>query len=198
VAERRDTFSELTELTSVATVNRDLALGSALFRLAIEAEYVEDNVFRRVARFSEKGRAREVYLTAPECETLLTACSDESCLLGLRDRRTVPLKGPDRVFLRARKRWQGQTVLDHLARAVAACGDELPEAKRTDLHFHDLRHTTASLFVAAGVPIFDVLKILEHKPIETTMRYSHLAPESGRRAIDGLAAALGTKTATNA
>lgn len=236
---------------SVATANRDLALGSSLFRWAIECEYVEDNPFRKFKRFSEKGRAREVYLTAAECEALLAACSDdlrpllltaihtgarqgqlialewrdvdfvrrvvrfrpeqdksavgrdvpmtpdlEACLLRLHKAKTVPLKGPDFVF-RPRcartKLWQRGTVLDHLARAVAACGDRLPESKRTDLHFHDLRHTTASLLVAAGVPLFDVSKILGHKRIETTMRYAHFAPESGRKAIDGLAVALGAK-----
>ena len=38
-------------------------------------------------------------------------------------------------------------------------------------------------------------RILGHKRIETTMRYAHFAPDAGRRAIDGLAAALSTKTA---
>jgi hypothetical protein len=120
----------------------------------------------------------------------------------IKDRRAVPLKGPDLVFRRRGKKWIGQTIDDHLARATAACGADapeerrLPEAKRTDLHFHDLRHTAASLMVAAGVPIFDVAKVLGHKRIETTMRYAHFAPDAGRRAIDGLAAALAAKATT--
>jgi integrase len=240
---------------SVATANRDLALGSALYRWAIECEYVEDNPFRRFKRFSERGRSREVYLTAVECDVLLAACSDvvrplvltaihtgarqgqllalewrdvdfvrrvvrfrpeedktatgrdvpmtralESSLLELHERKTVPLVGPHLVFRRGRKAWQRQTVLLHLRRAVTACGDDapadrrLPESKRTDLRFHDLRHTTASLLAASGVPLFDIAKILGHRRIETTMRYAHFAPESGRKAIDGLDVALTTPT----
>jgi integrase len=245
--------SRVTAGASVATVNRDLALGSALYTWAMYRKHVEANPFRRVPRYDESGRAREVYLTAAECDVLLSACSDdvrplvlagihtgaregqlialewrdvdfarcivrfrgeeeksgegrdvpmtqalEACLLALKKRRTVPLKGPDLVFRRQGKRWQGQTVLDHLARAVAACGKDAPEerriaeTKRTDLHFHDLRHTAASLLVAAGVPLFDVAKILGHKRIETTMRYAHFAPKAGRDAVDRLGAALAT------
>jgi integrase len=86
-----------------------------------------------------------------------------------------------------RRPWQRATVLNHLARAVAACGKrapkdrQLPEAKRADLHFHDLRHTTASLLVAARIPLFDVSKILGHKRIEITMRYAHSLPNRGAR-----------------
>lgn len=60
---------------SGATINRDLALGSALFKWAERAGHVEGNPFRKVPRFSEKGRARETYLTAEEALALLDACS---------------------------------------------------------------------------------------------------------------------------
>lgn len=58
-----------------STANRDLALGSALFRWAMRLGYVEENPFRRVERFSEKGRAREVYLTAAESRALVKVAS---------------------------------------------------------------------------------------------------------------------------
>lgn len=56
---------------SGATVNRDLNLGSALFRWAIRMGYVTENPFRSVERFSEKGRARETYLSATEARGLV-------------------------------------------------------------------------------------------------------------------------------
>lgn len=56
---------------SGATVNRDLALTSALFKWAIRCEHADSNPLKRVERFSEKGRAREVYLTAEECRALV-------------------------------------------------------------------------------------------------------------------------------
>jgi site-specific recombinase XerD len=45
----------------------------------------------------------------------------------------------------------------------------------TRLHFHSLRHTTASHLVNAGVSIYEVQKILGHSSVATTMIYSHLA-----------------------
>ena len=63
--------------TSGATVNRDLSLISALFEWARMMSYCDENPARRVPRFSEKGRAREVYLTAAEASALLDECSDD-------------------------------------------------------------------------------------------------------------------------
>lgn len=41
---------------------------------------------------------------------------------------------------------------------------------------HSLRHTAASWWVQAGVPIFEVMKLLGHSKIESSMIYAHLAP----------------------
>ncbi|MGE0193327.1 MAG: tyrosine-type recombinase/integrase [Planctomycetota bacterium] len=61
---------------SGSTINRDLALGSALYKWAERAGHVTgDNPFRKVPRYSERGRARETYLTAAEARGLIDACS---------------------------------------------------------------------------------------------------------------------------
>ena len=62
------------EKVSVATINRDLNMGSALYRWAIKLGYARENPFRLVERFSERGRERETYLTAEECSALLDSC----------------------------------------------------------------------------------------------------------------------------
>ena len=54
-----------------STVNRELALVSALFRWAILMNYVSDNPARRVPRYSEAGTGRETYLTIEECKALV-------------------------------------------------------------------------------------------------------------------------------
>jgi len=46
----------------------------------------------------------------------------------------------------------------------------------SDVHPHVMRHTFCSRLVQLGVPIPNVQKLMGHKKIETTMRYSHLAP----------------------
>lgn len=58
---------------SGATVNRDLALISALFQWAKLSGYCDVNPTRNVPRFSERGRARETYLTAEESRALVHA-----------------------------------------------------------------------------------------------------------------------------
>ncbi len=60
-----------TRATSGATVNRDLNLGSALFRWARRMGHVTENPFREVERFSEKGRERTIHLTAVEARALV-------------------------------------------------------------------------------------------------------------------------------
>lgn len=45
-----------------------------------------------------------------------------------------------------------------------------------DLHFHDLRHTFASMLVQAGKPIYAVAAALGHSSVKMSERYSHLAP----------------------
>jgi len=51
---------------------------------------------------------------------------------------------------------------------------DIPELK--DVHPHIMRHTFCSRLVQLGVPIPNVQKLMGHKMIATTMRYSHLAP----------------------
>jgi len=55
-----------------------------------------------------------------------------------------------------------------------------------DFHFHDLRHTFASHLVMAGVDITTVSKLLGHKSLTMTLRYSHLAPEHLTKAVNML------------
>ncbi len=64
------------EGVSGATVNRDLALVSALYRWAVRMAYAEVNPARLVERYSEKGRERETYLTATEARALVGATSE--------------------------------------------------------------------------------------------------------------------------
>jgi integrase len=66
--------SRLGPRTSGVTVNRDLNLASAVFRWAVRCGYLNENPVRRVERFSERGRARETYLTSAESRALVEAC----------------------------------------------------------------------------------------------------------------------------
>ncbi len=55
-----------------------------------------------------------------------------------------------------------------------------------DFHFHDLRHTFASHLIMAGIDITTVSMLLGHKSLTMTLRYSHLAPDHLRKAVNML------------
>ena len=63
-----------------------------------------------------------------------------------------------------------------------------------DFHFHDLRHTFASHLVMAGVDITTVSRLLGHKSLTMTLRYSHLAPAHMQKAVNIPDNALNEKT----
>jgi len=44
-----------------------------------------------------------------------------------------------------------------------------------EITFHDLRHTFASWFMIRGGNIWELMEILGHSNISTTMRYAHLS-----------------------
>ncbi len=61
--------------------------------------------------------------------------------------------------------------------------DATKRAGLVDFHFHDLRHTFASWLVMAGIPLPTVSKLLGHKSMSMTMRYTHLSPQHMTAAV---------------
>ena len=72
---------------------------------------------------------------------------------------------------------------DNLRRAFKKA---LQKAGIEDFHFHDLRHTFATRLAQNGVDIYTISKLLGHKDIRMTERYSHRSPESLRDGIQVL------------
>lgn len=102
-------------------------------------------------------------------------------LLKLKERSSEP--GYVRLGLdNSRKRYSRQWFEDVTA-----------EAKISNFHWHDLRHTFASRLVMAGVPLRAVQVLMGHKRIETTLRYSHLGEDHLRNAVERL---VGREAAT--
>lgn len=84
------------------------------------------------------------------------------------ERRLVPMH-PKVAHLA--RRWPpavpARTVQSWFTWAVRWLGIE-------DLRFHDLRHSSASAMINAGVPLYTVGAVLGHKAAASTKRYSHL------------------------
>jgi len=62
------------------------------------------------------------------------------------------------------------------------------EAKKTDIHFHDLRHGAASEMINAGVSLKTVGDVLGHKDYKSTQRYSHLTLDTLTEAVQKIGA----------
>ena len=56
--------------------------------------------------------------------------------------------------------------------------------------FHTLRHSFASWHVQGGTDLYTLRELLGHSTLTMTARYSHLAPENSRRALEVMEASL--------
>jgi integrase len=58
------------------------------------------------------------------------------------------------------------------------------QAGLKDVRFHDLRRTFGSMLAQAGVPIFDISKLMGHAKVQVTAKvYAHLLPENLKNAV---------------
>lgn len=60
-----------------------------------------------------------------------------------------------------------------------------------DMHFHDLRHTTASMLAAQGASLLEIADVLGHKTLAMVKRYSHLVVDHKAKVIEKMVAAKG-------
>jgi integrase len=77
------------------------------------------------------------------------------------------------------RRWLGYLPIGtHPSTLSHAVSNAMPGVR-----FHDLRHSCASLLLAAGVDLYTISKILGHSSIQMTQRYSHLETKALKKAM---------------
>ena len=119
-----------------------------------------------------KGEDHPIFITEPILEAL----------------KEIPSGKPNEFLFKGRNgepvRWLSKSFI----RTVDALGynDGISD-DREKLTFHTLRHTYASWAVMDGVPLYTVSKAIGHTTTVMTRRYSHLAPESQRKAFEAVA-----------
>lgn len=99
--------------------------------------------------------------------------------------------GYDHVCRRCKARHEPTHTWRHpdaIERRCERCGMRLwPKAVPRPMRFHDLRHTTATLLLRAGVDSHGVQRILRHRDVRTTPGiYGHLDVEDLRGALNAL------------
>ena len=69
------------------------------------------------------------------------------------------------------------------------CGqfeNALKDAKITDFHFHDLRHTAASFLAKNGASLLEIATILGHKTLAMVQRYAHLTKGHSAQVLESM------------
>lgn len=120
------------------------------------------------------------------------------------ERREIPINNTLRMVLESlpRRLDNGPVFFDPLTGnpfqdVRSSFESALKKAGIRDFKFHDLRHTAASHLVMGGVDLTTVSRILGHKDLKMTLRYSHLSPLHLTSAINVLDNALSEKPVSN-
>ncbi|MGH8319641.1 MAG: site-specific integrase [Steroidobacteraceae bacterium] len=117
------------------------------------------------------------------------------------EQRTLPLAGKALDALRelklqnsARSEWvfaQPSGLPGPYEHFDAHWRTALGAAGINDFHFHDLRHTTASMLAAQGASLLEIADVLGHKTLAMVKRYSHLVVDNKAKVIEKMVAAKG-------
>ena len=103
--------------------------------------------------------------------------------------RYVPISKPLKELLKAIEKNQdclyvfnnsGAKIGNFRKSFMTACKN----AGFKDLRIHDLRHVFASKMVMGGTSLYITGELLGHRTTQMTKRYSHLVPETLRKAVD--------------
>lgn len=202
---------DMTGHYAAGTINRSLGTLKKALHMAWEAGLVPVDYSAHVKRLPENN-ARSVYLSVEQVQAIASHASEsvraaiwialltgarrgEICKLQAVDigadsilihagntktlrTRTVPIVPPLRPWLKSIPlpiNYEGIKTGFRRAREAA----NMPQ-----VHFHDLRHSCASILIASGCDLFTVSKILGHSSVKTTERYSHMEIDQQRKAME--------------
>jgi integrase len=187
--------------TSPATVRNRLALLKAACRWAWKKHGLTEHDPTGRMQLPQVKNERHVYASRREMLAICRACTNWTAQIAIRlafytgmrmgELYRVRVSG-EVLVLDESKNGQGRAIpvhprIRHLLAHVPLTGK--PHTVGAAFHaarmrvgmrhinFHDLRHSAASEMVNAGVPLYDVGKILGHRDTRSTQRYSHLTAD---------------------
>jgi integrase len=139
-----------------------------LLRLKWSDLDLSDDKARVTVHESKNNEKRAVHVTA-------------EAVAALKQLRKLPVVSPVHVFINASGKPLKKSLLEGRWYKIRTA------AKLADFHWHDLRHTCASILLQNGSTLPMVGSVLGHKSPGMTMRYSHLvagAPVTGHDKLD--------------
>jgi integrase len=184
------------------TINRRLALLRRVGVLSVEWGWLEK---APAIKLLPGERARETYLSKAQIQALAKAQDNVqvkaaiyiASYSGLRSGEILALTPADVVHgvIHVRKGKGGRPRIVPIVPLLRPWLKMLPIGLHAStlshavsmampgVRFHDLRHSCASLLLAAGVDLYTISKILGHSTIQVTQRYAHLETEALKKAM---------------
>jgi integrase len=198
-----------------ATINRSIGTVTKALTLAWKSGVITENYGLKVERLPEDNK-REVFLTVDQVRQLADATSLQvrtaiwtALLTGARRGEICKIKaediGRDTIAIPKANTKTNQSRTVPIVPALRPHLKNLPlqidyegvksgfrrariKVGLPHVHFHDLRHSCASILIGLGVDLYTVSKILGHASIASTERYSHLQVGQQRKALNKLSA----------
>jgi integrase len=198
-----------------ATINRSIGAITKALTLAWKAGTITENYGLKVERLPEDNK-REVFLTVDQVRQLGEASSLQvktaiwtALLTGARRGEICKIRaediGPDTIAIPKANTKTNQSRTVPIVPALRPHLKNLPlqidyegvksgfrrarvKVGLPHVHFHDLRHSCASILIGLGVDLYTVSKILGHASVTSTERYSHLQVGQQRKALNKLSA----------
>ena len=193
-----------------ATVNRSIGALKKGLTLAWEQGKTPEDWGAKIKRLPENNQ-REVHLTVKQVNKIAELCSEQvraavwvSLLTGCRrgevlkiakadiGKKTITIHAGNTKTLRTRivpiipalRPWLKFLPLEINYEGVKSGFRRAREAAGMEhVHFHDLRHSCATILIASGADLYTVAKILGHTTIKTTERYAHHHVDAQRAAL---------------
>ena len=193
-----------------ATINRSLGTLKKALKLAWERGMVPDDYSAHVKRLPENNQ-RDTHLSMSQVKSIADRASDQvraaiwiALLTGCRRGEVLKIgpqdSGQDTITIRAGNTKTLRTRVVPIIPALRVWLPYLPlkitaEGLKTgfrrareaalmhEVHFHDLRHSCATILLASGADLYTVAKILGHTTIKTTERYAHHQIDAQREAL---------------
>jgi integrase len=205
-----------------ATINRSLSTLKKALSIAWQRGRVSTDYSSLVKRLPENNQ-RTLYMNLDEVRTLADAASEQTriaiwfaMLTGCRrgevcqirpehigqDTLRIPagntktLRYREVPIVPALRPWLEQMPLKIKFEGVKS-GFRRAREKigRPEIHYHDLRHSCATVLLQLGVDLHVVREILGHTSVKTTERYAHVMTAPQRSALEKLGALAENYTA---
>lgn len=200
---------------AAGTINRSLGTLKRALRVAWERGVCAEDWSGQVKRLPEHN-ARDIYLDVQQVAAIASHASESTqaaiwiaLLTGCRRGEVLAIQrediGPESILIRAgntktlRTRsvpivpalrpWLAHVPLPVTYEGIKSGFRRAREAAgMPEVHFHDLRHSCATILLSLGTPLDVVRDILGHTSIKTTERYAHALVHRQRSALEGLGA----------